>query len=332
MPVSNAKCRVGQTWFGGLVGLALLAGCGQRADSMRIRLDGSSTVYPITEAVVEEYARVQPAARITVGVSGTGGGFQKFSRQEIDLANASRPISASEQRACRQARYAGLVVAYDGLAVVVNPANTWARTLTVAELKRIWEPAAQHRLTRWNQVRPEWPDAEIHLFGAGTASGTYDYFTQAIVGTAHASRGDYTASEDDNVLVQGVATDRLALGFFGFAYYAANRAALRLVAIDDERADNGAGPVAPSLATVENKTYAPLSRPLLLYVSGPAARRPVVQAFLRFYLAQAPRLAREVGYFPLPAAEVRRQQRRLAQFVALAGLPAPAAATTPPTP
>ncbi|GAB3879098.1 PstS family phosphate ABC transporter substrate-binding protein [Hymenobacter segetis] len=282
----------------------------------KIRMDGSSTVFPLTEAVVEEYAREHPAARITVGVSGTGGGFQKFCRREIDVANASRPIKASEQQQCQGLDYAALTVAYDGLAVVVNPANTWVRSLTVAELKKMWEPAAQHRLTHWNQVRPEWPKAEIHLFGAGTASGTYDYFTQAIVGTSHASRGDYTASEDDNVLVQGIATDRLALGFFGFAYYEANQAALKLVPIDDERADNGAGPVAPSPETVKNKTYAPLSRPLLLYVSGPAARRPAVQAFLRFYLRQAPRLAREVGYFPLPPTEYDREEARFARFVA----------------
>lgn len=298
--------------------MLLLAGCGEKVAENRIRLDGSSTVFPITEAVVEEYAQVRPAARITVGVSGTGGGFQKFCRQEIDLADASRVITASEKQACQPHDYAALTVAYDGLAVVVNPANTWVKSLTVAELKKMWEPVAQHRILRWNQIRPEWPDAEIHLFGAGVASGTYDYFTKAIVGTAHASRGDYTASEDDNVLVQGIATDRLALGFFGFAYYEANRQALRLVPIDDERADNGAGPIAPSLATVENKTYAPLSRPLFLYVSGPAARRPAVQAFLRFYLAQAPRLARAVGYFPLPAAEVGQQQALLADFVAKA--------------
>lgn len=315
MPSMRVTGRAGLGWAAGIL---LLAGCGQQHSENSIRLDGSSTVFPITEAVVEEYARVQPAARITVGVSGTGGGFQKFARQEIDLANASRAISASEHRACQRQGYAALTVAYDGLAVVVNPANTWAKSLTVAELKKMWEPASQHRILRWNQIRPEWPNAEIHLFGAGVASGTYDYFTKAIVGTAHASRGDYTASEDDNVLVQGIATDRLALGFFGFAYYEANRAVLRLVSIDDERADNGAGPIAPSLTTVENKTYAPLSRPLFLYVSGPAARRPVVQAFLRFYLAQAPRLAREVGYFPLPAAEVGHQQTLLAEFVAQA--------------
>ena len=322
----------GRAGLGWAAGILLLAGCGQQHSENSIRLDGSSTVFPITEAVVEEYARVQPAARITVGVSGTGGGFQKFARQEIDLADASRAISASEHRACQRQGYAALTVAYDGLAVVVNPANTWAKSLTVAELKKMWEPAAQHRILRWNQIRPEWPDAEIHLFGAGVASGTYDYFTKAIVGTAHASRGDYTASEDDNVLVQGIATDRLALGFFGFAYYEANRKALRLVPIDDERADNGAGPIAPSLATVENKTYAPLSRPLFLYVSGPAARRPVVQAFLRFYLAQAPRLAREVGYFPLPAVEVGHQQTLLAEFVTQAQQVKSIAMAAPPAP
>ncbi|MBF9239333.1 PstS family phosphate ABC transporter substrate-binding protein [Hymenobacter sp. BT683] len=299
-----------------LLALAL-TGCVDAAPETKIHIDGSSTVFPITEAVVEEYARAHPEARITVGVSGTGGGFRKFCRQEIDVADASRPIKESEQRDCAQrgVRYTDIRVGYDGLAVVVHPANTWVQSLTVQELKRLWEPAAQHRVTRWKHLRPEWPDAEIHLFGAGTASGTYDYFTQAIVGTAHASRGDYTASEDDNVLVQGISTDRLALGFFGYAYYEANRAKLKLVPIDDEKPENGAGPVAPSIETVKNNSYAPLSRPLLVYVSRPAGRRPAVQAFVHFYLEQAPRLAREVGYIPMPAEEYRREQAKFAAFV-----------------
>ncbi|QIL74966.1 PstS family phosphate ABC transporter substrate-binding protein [Hymenobacter sp. HDW8] len=299
--------------------LALLTGaCGEVATNQKISIDGSSTVFPITEAVVEEYARQQPAARITVGISGTGGGFQKFCRREIDLTNASRPITDREGQDCetQHIAYLPLTVAFDGLVVVVHPSNTWVNSLKVSELKKLWEPAAQHRILRWNQIRPDWPAAEIHLFGAGTASGTYDYFTQAIVGRRHASRGDYTASEDDNVLVQGVSTDPLALGFFGFAYYEANRAALRLVPIDDEQPSNGAGPVTPTVETVKNNTYAPLSRPLLLYVSSVAARRPEVQAFIRFYLAQAPHLAREVGYIPLPATEYHRQQTRFDEFVA----------------
>ncbi|MBC6605797.1 PstS family phosphate ABC transporter substrate-binding protein [Hymenobacter sp. BT188] len=299
--------------------LALLAAaCGEKSTSQKISIDGSSTVFPITEAVVEEYARQHPAARITVGISGTGGGFQKFCRREIDLTNASRPITDREGQDCQRQDidYLPLTVAFDGLVVVVHPSNTWVKSLKVSELKKMWEPAAQHRILRWNQIRPEWPAAEIHLFGAGTASGTYDYFTQAIVGQRHASRGDYTASEDDNVLVQGVSTDPLALGFFGFAYYEANHAALRLVPIDDEQPGNGTGPVTPTVETVKNNTYAPLSRPLLLYVSSVAARRPEVQTFLHFYLVQAPHLAREVGYIPLPATEYRRQQTRFDEFVA----------------
>ncbi|WP_223284513.1 PstS family phosphate ABC transporter substrate-binding protein [Hymenobacter qilianensis] len=251
------------------------------------------------------------------GRVGYRGGFQKFCRREIDLTNASRPITDREGQDCHRQDidYLPLTVAFDGLVVVVHPSNTWVKSLKVSELKKIWEPAAQHRIMRWNQIRPEWPAAEIHLFGAGTASGTYDYFTQAVVGQRHASRGDYTASEDDNVLVQGVSTDPLALGFFGFAYYEANQAALRLVPIDDEQPHNGAGPIVPTVETVKNNTYAPLSRPLLLYVSSVAARRPEVQAFIRFYLTQAPDLAREVGYIPLPATEYRRQQARFDEFV-----------------
>ncbi|GAB3241287.1 PstS family phosphate ABC transporter substrate-binding protein [Hymenobacter seoulensis] len=306
------------------------AGCRPAApDPNKIRFDGSSTVFPITEAVVEEFARTHPGIKVTVGLSGTGGGFKKFSRGDIDLANASRPITPSEAVACaRQGiRYDEMAVAYDGLAVVVNPRNTWATSITVAELKKLWEPAAQGRIKRWSQVRAGWPDKEIHLFGAGTASGTYDYFTQAIVGTAHASRGDYTASEDDNVLVQGIATDQLALGFFGLAYYEENKARLHLVPVDDERADNGAGPILPSPATITNKTYAPLARPLFLYVSQAAARRAPVQTLVRFYLAHAGALAREVGYVALTRDEYRQQRAEFDRFAAdstLASTPFPA--------
>lgn len=266
-----------------------------------ISIDGSSTVYPITEAVAEEYREVS-RSQVTIGVSGTGGGFQKFCRGEIHITGASRPIRPTEAEACGAAgiEYVELPVAYDGIAVVVNPANTWVDHLTVAELKRMWEPAAQGTVMRWNQIRPEWPDEEIHLFGPGIDSGTYDYFTAAIVEQEHASRGDFTSSEDDNVLVQGVGGDRLALGFFGYAYYVENQSRVRAVPIDDGDAANGAGPIAPTLDTVGGGTYQPLSRPVFIYVSKAAAELPFVDAFMDFYLDQAAELSAEVGYIPLP--------------------------------
>ncbi|GAB2583674.1 PstS family phosphate ABC transporter substrate-binding protein [Spirosoma areae] len=287
-----------------------------------IHIDGSSTVFPLTEAVVEEYGKQHPDQKITVGISGTGGGFQKFCRDEIQIADASRPITKPERTHCGQnnVRFLAVEVAYDGLAIVVNPANTWATSITVAELRRLWEPAAQGQLTRWNQLRPGWPDAEIHLFGAGIASGTYDYFTQAIVGTAHASRGDYTASEDDNVLVQGVATDKLALGFFGLAYVDENKGRVKLVPVDDGNDQNGKGPVRPTIETVRNKTYAPLTRPLFLYINQAAARQPTVQTFVAYYLDNIARLAQQAGYVPLSQAESTRQRVGFGQFAAI---PAP---------
>ena len=199
-----------------------------------IKVDGSSTVFPITEAVAEEFQKRNPKVKVTVGISGTGGGFKKFCNGETDISDASRPIKESEVGLCNKngVGYIELPVAYDGLAVMVNPKNTWVTSMTVKELKRLWEPEAQGRIIRWSQIRPGWPDKEIRLFGPGVDSGTYDYFTEAIVGKEHSSRGDFTASEDDNVLVQGIATDPLSLGFFGFAYYEHNKDKLKLVAID----------------------------------------------------------------------------------------------------
>jgi phosphate transport system substrate-binding protein len=271
------------------------------AEASIIAIDGSSTVFPITEAVAEEF-RGQNPARVTIGVSGTGGGFKKFCSGETAISGASRPIKPSEVSQCKDKaiEYIELPVAYDGISVVVNPANDWAASLTVAELRALFRPEAQNDVKRWNQVRTGFPDQEIHLFGAGVDSGTYDYFTAAIVGTEHASRGDFTSSEDDNVLVQGVAMDRLALGFFGYAYYAENQSKLKLVAVDDEKDDNGKGPIKPSPETVVDGTYSPLSRPIFVYVSKAAAARPEVDAFMRFYLAQAHKLVSEVGYIPLP--------------------------------
>ena len=295
------------------------AGEDAAAPAAIIRVDGSSTVFPITEAVAEEYQKIS-GARVTVGISGTGGGFQKFCSGETDISDASRPISASEIEACRAAgvEYIELPVAYDGLAVVVNPKNTWASSITVAELKTLWSPEAQGKITRWNQVRTSWPDREIHLFGAGVDSGTFDYFTEAIVGKAKASRGDFTSSEDDNVLVQGIGGDELALGFVPLAYVEQNQAALKLLPVEDGKPDNGAGPIAPSAETVRNGTYQPLSRPLFIYVGRKAADRPEVARFVESYFT-SPALMREVGYVELtPQLYAMAQQHFAARKVGTA--------------
>ena len=300
---------------------SLVAGCGggtadegTESAGTVIEIDGSSTVYPVTEAVAEEFQRANPGSRVTVGISGTGGGFQKFCRGEIAIADASRPITPGESETCASAgvQFIELPVAYDGLAVVIHPNNTWAEHMTVAELKKLWEPAAQNTVTRWSQIRPGWPDREIHLFGAGVDSGTFDYFTEAVAGTSGASRGDYTSSEDDNVIVQGVAGDELALGYFGFAYYEENRDKLRLVAIDDQDESNGAGPIQPSPETVSQGLYRPLSRPVFVYPAVTALDRPEIQAFLDFYLTEGVPLVREVGYIPLSQTEYDLVRSRLA--------------------
>jgi phosphate transport system substrate-binding protein len=266
-----------------------------------IRIDGSSTVFPITEAIAEEFQRAhQGRVNVTVGVSGTGGGFQKFCNGETDISDASRPIRSAEMDACKKAgvEYIELPVAYDGLAIVVNPKNTWASTITVDELKRLWSPEAQSNVMRWNQVRPSWPDREIRLFGAGVDSGTYDYFTEAIVGKEGASRGDFTSSEDDNVLVQGIANDELALGFLPLAYVEQNKSRLKLVPVEDGKSDNGNGPILPSEQTVRDGTYQPLSRPLFIYVARKSADVPEVQQLVESFF-ESPDLIREVGYVQL---------------------------------
>jgi phosphate transport system substrate-binding protein len=271
-----------------------------RGNASIITIDGSSTVFPISEAVAEEFGRRQKV-KVTIGVSGSGGGFQKFCRGEIDINGASRPITGSELRLCREngIRYIELPVAYDGVAVVVHEDATWVDKLTVAELKRIWAPEAQGRVVRWDQVRTGWPEREIHLFAPGIDSGTYDYFCHAILGEERGTRGDLTSSEDDNVLVQGVAGDPGALGFFGLAYYAESKDKLKIVPIDDGNDDNGAGAVAPSVQTVSNGTYQPLSRPLFIYLSRRAASREKVRSFVDFYLSEGRALVKEVGYVPL---------------------------------
>ena len=294
-----------------MLAMVAAAGCGASAQDARpghsgsgaslVTLDGSSTVFPISEAVAEEFQKVEHNARVTVGISGTGGGFQKFCRGETDISDASRPISPTEVEACNKAgiTYVELPIAYDGIAIAVNPKNTWASTITTAELRKIWSPEAQGNVKRWSQVRDGWPDREIHLFGAGVDSGTYDYFTEAINGTAKASRGDFTSSEDDNILVEGISGDELALGFIPFAYFEDSQDKLKLVPVDDGKADDGNGSILPSFETIGNGTYAPLSRPIFIYVSSQAAERPEVDRFVAFYLKNADALVREVGYVGL---------------------------------
>ncbi|MFN3739980.1 MAG: PstS family phosphate ABC transporter substrate-binding protein [Thermodesulfovibrionales bacterium] len=266
-----------------------------------IKIDGSSTVYPITEAVGEEFQKVKKGkVKVTVGISGTGGGFKKFCRGETDISNASRPVMKTEMETCKKngIEYIELPVAYDGLAVMVNPKNTWVDKLTVDELKKIWEPPAQGKVTKWNQIRQGWPDAPLKLFGPGVDSGTFDYFTEAIVGKPKASRGDYTSSEDDNVLVQGIAGDKYSLGYFGLAYYEENRDKLRLVPIVNPKTGKA---VLPSTETVMDGSYQPLSRPIFIYVNLKSLERPEVKEFVEFYLKNAPQLVKEVKYIPLPA-------------------------------
>jgi phosphate transport system substrate-binding protein len=305
----DAAARITRTSLVALSFLIGLAGCGRSepgttpgsAAPQVITADGSSTVAPVTEAVAEEFQRANPGNKVTVGTSGTGGGFARFCRDEIDISDASRPIRKDEADKCTAAgvQFVELPVAYDGLAVVVHPKNTWAASMTVAELKTLWEPAAQGKIMRWNQVRPSWPDREIHLLGAGVDSGTFEYFTEAVVGKAKQSRGDYTSSEDDNVIVQGVSGDENALGYFGYAYYEQNQGKLKLVAIDDGDDSNGKGPIAPSPETVKNGTYRPLSRPIFIYPKVKALDRPEVRSFVDFYLTKGIPLVREVGYVPL---------------------------------
>ena len=282
------------------VGVVTVATPGRAEAQASIKIDGSSTVFPIAEAVAEEFQiQKRGKVRVTVGVSGTGGGFKKFCRGETDMANASRPISVEEMETCRKAgiKYMEIPVAFDALTVVINPANNWVKdgVLTIADLKKMWEPSAQGRINNWKQVRAEWPAERLMLFGPGADSGTFDYFTEAVMGKAKASRGDFTASEDDNTLVQGVENNKSALGYFGFAYYAAHKDKLKAVKID-----GGKGPVAPTVENVINGTYSPLSRPLFIYVKESSAGRPEVREFVQFIMTQGADLVTEVGYVPLP--------------------------------
>lgn len=273
------------------------------ASSALIKIDGSSTVFPITEVVAEEY-QAESKVHVTVGISGTGGGFKKFCRGETDVQNASRPILQKEMEACKQAgvEYIELPIAFDALTVVINPKNTFIEKLTVAELKTMWAPEAQQTINTWKQVNPAWPNEPLKLYGAGSDSGTFDYFTEAIVGKAKSSRGDFTASEDDNVLVQGVINDKNALGYFGYAYYEQNQDKLKAVpiALDDQ-----SPAILPSIETVISGQYQPLSRPVFLYVNAQSAKnKPEVKAFIDAYLRDANSYIKEVNFIPLPAKDL----------------------------
>jgi len=267
-----------------------------------INVDGSSTVFPITEAIAEDFQGNNPKVKIAIGVSGTGGGFKKFCAGETDISNASRPIKDSEIELCKQSgiEYIELPVAFDALSVVVNPENNWASCLTVEELNKIWNPEAQGKINNWQQVRSSFPDLPLNLFGPGTDSGTFDYFTEAINGKGGVSRGDYTASEDDNVIVQGVTNDKGALGYFGLSYLEENLASVKGISIDDGDPNNGDGCIEPSVATVEEGTYQPLARPLFIYVNKASLQNPQVKEFVSFYLDNDNNIIEEVGYINLP--------------------------------
>jgi phosphate transport system substrate-binding protein len=284
-----------------LISLACIYPQAARADSV-IRIDGSSTVYPISEAVAEEFHSRNNDVSVEVVVSGTGGGLAKFCRGEIDIANASRPISKKEMAACRTAgiQYLELPVGYDALTVVVNKKNSFISSLTPAQLKMLWEPASQGKIMRWNQLDASFPDTPLRLYGPGNNSGTFDYFTEAIVGKAKQSRTDYIASEDDYLIVRGVSRNEASIGYFGYAYYLANQRKLKAVAID-----SGKGPVLPSPESVENGSYTPLSRPIFIYLAAPAQARAEVRQFVDYYMANAARIVRLQNYVPL-SAEVYR--------------------------
>jgi len=283
----------------GILGL-LVASTGFAGPALKgtVKVDGSSTVFPITEAVAEEFGMLKKhrRVRVTVGVSGTGGGFKKFLAGETDINDASRPIKQKEiDKAIKNGvKYIELPVAYDGLSVVVNKKNTWVDYLTVEELHKIWKRGST--VKTWKDIRSNWPNQKIQLYGPGTDSGTFDYFTEVINGKSQVSRSDFTKSEDDNVLVTGVAGDKGSLGYFGFAYYIENKDKLKVVPI--KQGDKK--PVAPTMVTINNGSYAPLSRPIFIYVNLKSAKKPEVRAFVRFYLKQAKELAKEVGYVPLP--------------------------------
>jgi len=280
--------------------VAAFGGTSAVARAQIVKVDGSSTVFPITEAVAEDFQKSKKGKiKVTVGISGTGGGFKKFCRGETDVQDASRPITKKEMEDCKSAgiSYLEMPVAYDALTVVIHPKNTWAKSMTVAELKKMWEPGAQGKITNWNQVNPAWPNAPLKLFGPGADSGTFEYFTEAVTGKSKASRGDFTASEDDNVLVQGVSRDINGLGYFGYAYFIENRDKLAAVSVVSPSGQA----VSPSLDAVINGSYQPLSRPIFIYVNANSLKKPEVREFIEYYNKNAEKLVKEVKYVPLPA-------------------------------
>jgi phosphate transport system substrate-binding protein len=286
-----------------IVGAALIAAPGY-AQTKIVKIDGSSTVFPVTEAVAEDFQKAKKQqVKVTVGISGTGGGFKKFCRSETDISDASRPILRKEMEDCKAAgiEYYELPVAFDALTVVINPKNTFIKQLTIAEMKKMWEPAAQGKVTRWNQVNPQWPDQPMKLFGPGADSGTFDYFTEAVVGKSKSSRGDFTASEDDNVLVQGVSRDVNGLGYFGYAYYIENKDKLEAVPIVNDKGQA----VEPSMEAVLKGTYTPLARPIFIYVNAKSLAKPEVKEFVEYYMKNGAKLSREVKYVPLPDSAYR---------------------------
>ncbi len=286
-----------QTLIASAVAAAALLACGS-SWAQSVKVDGSSTVFPVTEAVAEEFQKANRNLKVTVGISGTGGGFKKFCRGETDIQNASRPILAGEMKDCRAAgvQYVELPVAFDALTVVVHKENP-LKEISIDDLKKMWEPGAQGKVMRWKDANPAFPDAPLQLFGAGSDSGTFDYFTEAVTGKSKSSRGDFTASEDDNVIVQGVSRSRNAMGFFGFAYYEENKDKLRGLSISWK----GGKAVEPSAANVLNGSYQPLSRPIFIYVNAKSLAKPEIKAFAEFYMKNAPKLVSEVKYVPLPA-------------------------------
>jgi phosphate transport system substrate-binding protein len=333
-PIRTANPQV--FWLLGLVGIALLAAAGCSNASARatkhvrktypapvdpdtmpadaiVSIDGSSSLFPVSAAVAEEFEEaMRRTAAVVIGVKGTGGGMGRFCKGEIDICNASRPISQSELELAAKngIEFIELPVCFDAVTVAVHPKNDWVDSMTVAELKKIWETAAQETILKWNQVRPEWPDQELQLFGPGSDSGTYEYFTEAVTGKRHSSRGDYSSSEDDNVLVQGIEGNRYALGYLPFAYYDTNRDRMRPLAIDAEK---GKGPVKPSVESVLDGTYAPLSRPMMIYVNRKSADRPEVKAFVNFYLTNGAELAAEQRCPPLPESAYQTCKQRFEQ-------------------
>ncbi len=285
-----------------LLGLSISGYADQAQLKGDIRIDGSSTVFPISEAVAEEFGRLHRDVRVMVGTSGTGGGFKKFARGDIDISDASRPIKASEKAEAKKhgVQYDELPVAFDGITIVVNSKNTWVDHLTVAELKKIWQPGS--KVKTWKDVRSTWPAEKILLFGPGPDSGTFDFFTETINGKSQASRTNFTKSEDDNVLVRGVQGNKNAMGYFGYAYYLENQGKLKAVPIQNKEGQA----VAPSEHSIHDGTYTPLSRPVFIYVSKKASKRPEVRAFVKFYMTEGPALAKEVGFVPMPPTEYKK--------------------------